>query len=242
MAKWQYQSKADPVITTGENVLLDKWWKPASEPRWDVKRYNWLFPYSHIFIEPSMLVSVDEWYVQSEEYPEVDPNIATLVPGYFYYTEPIVVVEMITLDKWFVRTAEPVQTPKQHNYVYPYFYIDPQILTQAENILIDKWFQAASEPVRQKQNINWTYPYYTYDSTMHQVVIYNPATQTFKPIYLDVMWGKEDKRWTYPYASFVEQIGCTPLWGPAHISSDIIFLLPNGKLAKRLTDTVYLEM
>lgn len=239
---FQYQSKVEVLTTEGEQIFLDKWFVRTSEPVRDRKRWQHLYPGKFFFETPmDVVVTMDKWFQLASEPEEIPENRYYAYPNEFRYTEPIVVIAEVNLDAWFKQTSEPVRSKENRNWIYPSFTIDPDVLTQGEEILVDKWFVRTSEPVRVPKDYRWVYPAWIADAQLY-LMLYNPSSQTFKPIYPDIIWGKTERRWQYPYIGFVEQIRCVDLWGPVHTSEDIIFLLPDGRLAKRLTDIVYLEM
>ena len=250
---------------------IDRWIQRTNQPIIDVIHKQHTYPFFFFHSTPitvEEVVTLDKWFVRTSEPIKSVPDHKWIYPNFVIDPKQLTLEEKIYSGTLFRQTSEPVDVPENINWTYPSVpLIDPYILTQGESILVDKWFVKASEPIRQAVNTNftvtldkwfvqtnqplrikenraWVYPLWAADAQLFNVPIitYDPATLSFKSIYTDIVWPKGENRWQYPYVSFVGQIGCQPLWGPVHTSAEIIFLLPNGKIAKRLTDIIYLEM
>lgn len=243
LTRWQYTYPGKFFFETPMDVVvtMDKWFQLFPERVERKENRSYVYPNEFIYIEPIInVVDLDSWFRQTSEPIRIKENRNWIYPSFTIDSSILTQGEQILVDKWFERTNEPVRISKNYNQIYPTFVI----VEVPEQISLDKWFQPTSEPVRSKQDWKWAYPTWIVNAHLFDipVVSYDPATQTFRSMYPDIIWNSPKRNWQYPYISFVEQTRCEDLWGPVHTSEDIIFLLPNGKLAKRLTDVVYLEM
>ena len=145
MNRWQYQSKAEPVSTLGENITLDKWYRPAL----DIVRKKGVSSAllaGALFFVPVVVaaetVTLDKWNTEVSQ-PQFVRSSAQSESTFFV---PIVSApEVVTLDKWYQPLATPPSSVKRHTYTYPSF--EWITNTFVETITMDKWFRETSQPL-----------------------------------------------------------------------------------------------
>jgi hypothetical protein len=109
------QQVIDPTVLlkSGEIVLLDKWFEPASQPTYLAKRSADL---RQVLIDPKVLtqqetVSIDRFgpsYV--DRVTRLSPIAAQVSSN---WTGPVFAGEIVTVDKWFEPTSQPTYLPKR---------------------------------------------------------------------------------------------------------------------------------
>lgn len=126
------------TIFSGEIILLDKWFAPASQPTYLPKRSAQL---DQDVIDPKLLtqheaLSIDKF---NPTYPERVPRVW---PVATYTSGPTLVMvpppETILLDKWWQLTAQPTYLPKRSAELGQSV-IDSKALTQKEFVSIDRF-------------------------------------------------------------------------------------------------------
>lgn len=147
---FQYPDLAQPTFTPAEDITLDKWYAPLSEPRFP--RYFLLVLQPEVARQIPPVPEMAGWYVQHVQVPAPRSRIAAiLASGLTFVGEPE--VEEVTLDKWYLALSRPVPAkPGIHASRVPAFWVDPDALTQPEVTTADRWFRPLSEPVRQRRD------------------------------------------------------------------------------------------
>lgn len=134
---FQYQAKVDPLvpITPPETLTLDKWYVKTSEPRFDVKRNQHLYP-TFTVVDPSQLtqperVSLDKWE-QPQSLPKWDAKRQQQTyPSSFLNPLPIG-TPATSVDAAVNQTSTPYFRRPQNQFLYPAFSTDPNSLTLSE--------------------------------------------------------------------------------------------------------------
>lgn len=124
-----------------EVINLDKWFKETQLPRFDVKRWQYLYP---SFV-------VDALSVTRSEIAKVFTQ-DTLVLSYprltQYQGEAFTQrgIEKVNVDKWFRLIGQPLFDQKRQQFLYQTFGIDSRHLTDKETTKLDKWFKETQQP------------------------------------------------------------------------------------------------
>lgn len=192
MARWQYQQKVEVLSTEGENITLDKWFRPPSEPVRVSPNFNWITAGDFKFEPFTVTPPIDRW-AQPIAQPVLDiRRQQQTYPFFFFDPFPIVSVEEITLDKWFVQASEPVRRVPEHRWVYPSFVIDPNILTQGERIYFDGWNQPIGQRMLQKSDRRWLYPFFFSDTQLFVVPPIAPvgSGDRRRKLVLNALWRR----------------------------------------------------
>src|ERR1051325_4949611 len=134
---FQYQAKVDPLvpIVPPETVTVDKWFAKTSEPRFDAKRNQHLYPAFSV-VDPSQLtqaerVSLDKWE-QPQSLPRWDAKRQQQTyPSFFFNPLPIGTPATF-VDAAVNQTNTPYFRRPQNQHLYPALSIDAKQLTQAE--------------------------------------------------------------------------------------------------------------
>ncbi|MCI0420076.1 MAG: hypothetical protein L0312_12770 [Acidobacteria bacterium] len=152
---YQYPANAEPTFSPPpavEDITLDKWYAPLSEPRFP--RYYLLVGEPEVSRQIPAVPDMAGWYVQDVRVPAPrNRTAALLASGLTFVPEPEAAAEEVTLEKWFSPFSEPLRVRKPLPVgARPSTWDDPQALTQPEATTLDRWFQPFGEPVRQPRN------------------------------------------------------------------------------------------
>lgn len=123
-----------PVISQSENITLDKWYQPVSQPLKQFTRQN-LGGESRFEVPRTIIIT--DWFQAISE-PVKRKPIQLL--GGDVRTD----IEAITMDKWVQPVAQPYFSKRRDVPYGEYRFEVPR------TILITDWFQPASEPIRRK--------------------------------------------------------------------------------------------
>lgn len=123
---FQYQQYARPLepslVIEPESITLDKWFKELSTPRWDIRRWQFLYP--PFSVDPFLLtqaerIDSDKW---TGRYPDIiwgPKHFEFMYPSLFIDPQLLTQAERIDLDKWFVRLSEPRWDIRRWQWLYP---------------------------------------------------------------------------------------------------------------------------
>ena len=127
-----------------ENITLDKWFQPPSQPTRIPARSAAL---DQSVIDPSQLTkpeatSVDKWHPQLPDV--IVRNPARTEPGQFITGNGLTAAEQIFVDKWWQPTSQPTRLlPRQ---VAVEIRIDTKALTLQEIVHVEAWMQPPQYP------------------------------------------------------------------------------------------------
>lgn len=117
--RYQYPGLFEPVSTSPETTVVDKWYRPLSEPvriRPQPIRTDY-----HFFVDFTVpvveAVTVDSWFRPLSEPVRARAQLPGVI--YNFLTELDLVVETVTLDKWFRETSIPLYGVPRNNAYYP---------------------------------------------------------------------------------------------------------------------------
>lgn len=161
-----------PFTPTPEDITVDKWYDPLSEPSVKAKPRAANFPF--LAIAPTQPTASDGigWFAPFSDPTRLKPR-ATEFPA-FTFGYVFAAPETITLDKWFREFSQPYPAKRyvaQQQFL-AYVGADPF----PERVSIDRWLRPLSEPVRIKPRAV-DFPAFTYGPTP----IVNTADQWWRP-------------------------------------------------------------
>ena len=158
MARWQYQAMVEPVSTSKETVLVDKW-----APNTQVPQRGWarravyslaaLTTFSNFSIDAKQLtlkeaVTLDRWQ-GSVSQPRFDRKRNQRLYPSSFLVKATPFPEAVTLDRWQQPQSQPRLDLKRKQYLYPAQFRDPKSLPNAvETITLDKWKPELGTPRR----------------------------------------------------------------------------------------------
>lgn len=132
----------DPrLFTQPERSQIDKWGQLTQQPRFDIKRSQWLYPSLAIdsqfyLIPPAEIIKLDKW---NRQYPDVIFR-AKRLPDYTYFSiDPTLRAEVVSIDRW----SQPQSQPHivKRGLVVP----TSELIAVAESITLDKWLALPAE-------------------------------------------------------------------------------------------------
>jgi len=146
----QYQSKFEALqeIITPEDITLDKWYREAARPRWDVTRQQYVYPYKFFIerpIETNNILATAPRFIGPTHIFDRKRTQYTY-PSSFFDPEPISLEETITADSWYFEQAIAWDRPRTQ-YLYPFISAAP---VRANPILTDQWFRETERPRRDR--------------------------------------------------------------------------------------------
>ena len=134
----------DPTLTA-ERASIDKWGQPIEQPRFDLKRSQWLYPplaldSQFYLIPPIEIIRLDKWVRQ---YPDVIFRARKLADYSQFSIDPTLTSERASVDKW----AQPVIQPR---FIKRQIVPDGPFIFVPESITVDKWL-SSPELARRKE-------------------------------------------------------------------------------------------
>ncbi len=117
--RWQYQGLFEPVSTSPETTVIDKWYQRTSEPVRVIPqplRTDYFF-FVDFTVPAIETVTVDKWFVPLSEPVIVRPPLNQTT--YDFFVDFTVPVETVTLDKWFREASIPLYGIPRNNATFP---------------------------------------------------------------------------------------------------------------------------
>lgn len=165
----QYQVLTEPVSTQPERTTPDKWQPNTSTPKFDKKRWQFLYPPFAVGVfeeEPASEVSVDSWSPNTS-IPRFDKfRWQYAYPTFFSPNIETVDAETPQLDKWFRETSIPRFDRPRRQWSYPSdFSPDWGLINELEVSLDLGWEPSYPDIIFDRQRWQFIYPYLAFYPT-----------------------------------------------------------------------------
>lgn len=139
MLRWQYPSRFEPLSPFGENITVDKYYQPLSQPRFDKIRSQHYYPYSFWNSETPVVaetITVDKWFSPFSQ--PVYAKKGWIYPYLSYDSDILTKAELITLDKWHSPLSQPRFDRQRRQYQNPMAFWNSETPISAESLIAMK--------------------------------------------------------------------------------------------------------
>ena len=120
MARWQYQAKAQPIISpVPETVTMDKWNMDRPNQIAGKKFITAVFAASLFFVSvvsaPSETITIDKW-----DSGQSRPRFEIIKKQYSYPSSFLDPLPLVSGESWYDQEKPPIYDRERTQYQYPY--------------------------------------------------------------------------------------------------------------------------